>query len=63
MKDYLSIFFYIGLLTLLLGLISQFIWNTIVSDIFSIRQISLLESILINLLFRIYFQSFSIDKD
>jgi hypothetical protein len=60
-KEIGSIIFYITLIASLLGLISQYIWNTVISDIFSLRQISFLESILINLLFRIYFQSFSND--
>lgn len=59
----INVIFYLILVVALLGLISQFIWNNVISDIFSIREISFIESVLINLLLRIYFQSFSLDKD
>lgn len=62
-KDIINIIFYLMLVISILGLISQFIWNTIISDIFSLRQITFLESVLINLLFRIYFQSFTTEKE
>jgi hypothetical protein len=62
-RDIINITFYLMLVISILGLISQFIWNTIISDIFSLRQISFLESVLINLLFRIYFQSFTTEKE
>ena len=59
----INVIFYLLLVVILLGLISQFIWNNVISDIFSIREISFVESVLINLLLRIYFQSFSLEKD
>ena len=59
----INVIFYLVLVVILLGLISQFIWNNVISDIFSIREISFVESVLINLLLRIYFQSFSLEKD
>jgi hypothetical protein len=62
-KTLFSVFFYIFLIVSILGLVSQFIWNEIISDIFSLRHISFSESVLINLLFRIYFQNFSLEKD
>ena len=62
-KTLLGILFYVFLIASILGLVSQFIWNEIISDIFSIRHISFSESVLINLLFRIYFQNFNVEKD
>jgi len=62
-KTLLGILFYVFLIVSILGLVSQFIWNEIISDIFSIRHISFSESVLINLLFRIYFQNFNVEKD
>lgn len=63
-KYTINLILYVLLVIILLGLISQYIWNSVISDIFSIRQISLIESILINLLLRIYFQNFNFeDKD
>jgi hypothetical protein len=59
----INIIFYLILVAALLGFTSQFIWNNVISDIFSIRQITFVESVLINLLLRIYFQSFTLDKD
>jgi len=60
-KYVINLIVYVLLIIMLLGLISQFIWNSVISDIFSVRQITLLESILINLLLRIYFQNFNFD--
>jgi hypothetical protein len=63
-KYFINLILYMLLIVVLLGLISQHIWNAVISDIFSIRQITLIESILINLLLRIYFQNFNFeDKD
>jgi hypothetical protein len=62
-KTLLGVLFYVFLIASILGLVSQFIWNEIISDIFSIRHISFSESVLINLLFRIYFQNFNVEKD
>lgn len=63
LQTLLGVIFYFFLIASILGLVSQFIWNTIISDIFSLRQISFLEAILINVLLRIYFQNFAIEKD
>ena len=63
-KYFINLILYMLLIVFTLGLISQYIWNVVISDIFSIRQITLIESILINLLLRIYFQNFNFeDKD
>ena len=60
-KYAINLIIYVLLVIVLLGLISQYIWNLVISDIFSLRQITLLESILINLLLRIYFQNLSLE--
>lgn len=63
LQNFLGVLFYFFLIVSILGLVSQFIWNTIIADIFSLREISFLEAVLINILFRIYFQNFTLDKD
>lgn len=60
-KYAINLIFYLLLLICIIGSVTQYIWNSIISDIFSLRQISFLESILINLLLRIWFQNFNVD--
>jgi hypothetical protein len=49
---------YLIVIVLVIGLITQVVWNTLISDIFSLRQISYLESVVLNIFFRISFQGF-----
>lgn len=63
-KYVINFIFYLVLLMLIIGLISQYVWNNVISDIFSIRKISLIEALLINITLRICFQTFNLeDKD
>jgi hypothetical protein len=49
---------YLIVIVLVIGLITQVVWNSLISDIFSLRQISYLESVVLNIFFRISFQGF-----
>lgn len=62
LKYAINLIFYVLLLICIIGLITQYIWNSIISDIFSLRHITVLESILINLLLRIFFQNFNFEE-
>jgi hypothetical protein len=57
-QEVILLIIYLIVIVSVIGLITQIVWNTLISDIFSLRQISYLESIVLNVFFRISFQGF-----
>lgn len=60
--EILILIIYLILIVGIIGYITQVIWNSIISDIFSLRQITYIESIVLNIFFRISFQSFDFNS-
>ena len=60
--EFFFILLYLILIVGIIGFITQIIWNTVISDIFSLRQISYIESVVLNVFFRLSFQSFDLNS-
>ena len=61
-SEFLLVLLYLIVIVAIIGYITQVIWNSVISDIFSLRNITYIEAVVLNVFFRLSFQSFDFNS-
>lgn len=61
-SEFLLVLLYLIVIVAVIGYITQVIWNSVISDIFSLRNITYIEAVVLNVFFRLSFQSFDFNS-
>ena len=61
-SEFLLVLLYLIVIVAVIGYITQVIWNSVISDIFSLRNITYVEAVVLNVFFRLSFQSFDFNS-